>query len=520
MLNKFDQSITEGLLFTDQYQLAMAQLFFKHGLQETRVQFDHYFRNYPDYGTHKAGYCINAGLEWAIDWMQNSIFSEKDIEMLSRQKTTSGKKIFQEDFLKWLKDNVNISKISIQAIPEGRVVHPNMPLTIVTGPIAVAQILETALLNQLNFQTLIATKACRIKEMAKNQLVLEFGARRAHDRGAIAGARAALIGGADFSSNVGISQILNFPPKGTHGHSMVQLFLSLGMSEYDAFSAFAELYPEDTILLVDTINTLESGIPNAIKVFEEMKKKGKTPVGIRLDSGDLAYLSIKAAEMLNKAGFENVNIVLSNELDEMNIWQITSQITEEAGKHGLDPDALIKRLAYGVGTRLITSAGDSSLGGVYKLVSVNNKNEWHPAIKISDTLEKIPNPGRKQVYRIYNNEKKATADLISLEDEIFDNKNVILRHPSNQNKKRILKKEEISKVEPLLVNILTDGKLVYNFPAIEEIRKVRKSDLDNLDSGVKRLIYPHLYHVSISQKMWDLKEELISKITNNSNSHS
>jgi nicotinate phosphoribosyltransferase len=517
MLSKFDQSITEGFLFTDQYQLAMAQLFFKHGLHGTVAQFDHYFRSNPDYGTHKAGYCINAGLEWAIDWMQNSIFSDKDISMLSKQKTTSGKKVFHDDFLKWLKENGNISSISIQAIPEGRVIHPNVPLTVVEGPVAIAQILETALLNQLNFQTLIATKACRIKEIAKNQLILEFGARRAHDRGAIAGTRAALIGGADFSSNVGISQILNFPPKGTHGHSLIQLFLSLGMSEYDAFNAFAELYPEDTILLVDTISTLESGIPNAIKVFENMKKKGQTPVGIRLDSGDLAYLSIKAAEMLNKAGFENVKIVLSNELDEMNIWQIISQISEEATKHGIDPDTLIKRLVYGVGTRLITSAGDSSLGGVYKLVSVKDGSKWQPAIKISESLEKIPTPGRKQVYRIYDSENKATADLISLNDEELNTNKIILRHPSNQNKKRTLNKEYISKIEPLLVNILTDGKLLYDFPTVEEIRKVRRRDLDSLDAGVKRLINPHLYHVSISQKMWDLRQSLISKITNNNN---
>jgi nicotinate phosphoribosyltransferase len=520
MLNKFNQSITEGFLFTDQYQLAMAQLFFKHGLHEIKAQFDHYFRSYPNYGTHKAGYCINAGLEWAMDWMQSSIFGKKDIEMLSKQKTASGKPVFHEDFLKWLKENCNISEVSIQAIPEGRVIHPNVPLTIIVGPIAVAQILETALLNQLNFQTLIATKACRIKEIAKNQMILEFGARRAHDRGAIAGTRAALIGGADFSSNVGISHILNFPPKGTHAHSLIQLFLSLGMSEYDAFDAFADLYPEDTILLVDTISTLESGIPNAIKVFEKMKKKGQIPVGIRLDSGDLAYLSIKAAEMLNKAGFENVKIVLSNELDEMNIWQIISQISEEAQKHGIDPDSLIKRLVYGVGTRLITSAGDSSLGGVYKLVSVKDGGGWQPAIKISESLEKIPTPGRKQVYRIYDSENKATADLISLENEDFNNSNkIVLHHPSNQNKKRTLGKESISKIEPLLVDVLTDGKLVYDFPLIEEIRKVRKNDLISLDSGVKRLINPHLYHVSISQNMWDLKQELISRITNNSNSH-
>ncbi len=517
MLNKFNQSVTEGILFTDQYQLVMAQLFFKHGLHEIDAQFDHYFRNYPDYGTHKAGYCINAGLEWAMDWMQNSFFADENIELLRSQKTNSGKRIFEEDFLKWLKENGNISKVSLQAIPEGRVIHPNVPLTIVTGPIAIAQIIETALLNQLNFQTLIATKACRIKEIARHQLMLEFGARRGHDRGAIAGTRAALIGGADFSSNVGISHVLGYPPKGTHAHSLVQLFISLGMTEYDAFEAFADLYPEDTILLVDTISTLGSGIPNAIKVFEKMKKKGQKPIGIRLDSGDLAYLSIKAAEMLNKAGFEDVKIVLSNELDEMNIWQIISQISEEAQKHNLEPDALIKRLVYGVGTRLITSAGDSSLGGVYKLVSVKKDNEWHPAIKISESLEKIPNPGRKQVWRIYERENRAGVDLIALEDEQIGNGELILRHPTDQNKKRVLQKEQVIKAEPLLVDIIENGKAVYEFPSIEQIRETRKKDLESLDTGVKRLINPHLYHVSISQGMWDLRQSLISKITNGNN---
>ncbi|MEJ2615876.1 MAG: nicotinate phosphoribosyltransferase, partial [Ignavibacteriaceae bacterium] len=329
MLKKFNQSISEGILYTDQYELVMAQLYFKHGLHETNVQFDHFFRSYPDYGTHKAGYCINAGLEWLIDWIQNSFFTNKEIEILRNQKTGNGKNIFHDDFLNWLQKNGNFSKLTLKAIPEGRTVHPNIPLTVVQGPVAMAQILETALLNQLNYQILIATKACRVKEMSRGGLLIDFGARRGQDRGTNAGIRGALIGGADFSSNVGISHLLGFPAKGTHAHSMVQLFLTLGMTEYDAFEAFAELYPDNCILLVDTIDTLESGIPNAIKVFEKMKKKGQKPIAIRLDSGDLAYLSIQAAKMLNSAGLNDVGIVLSNELDEMNIWQIITQISEE-----------------------------------------------------------------------------------------------------------------------------------------------------------------------------------------------
>jgi len=513
LLKKFNQSITEGILFTDQYQLVMAQLYFKMGVHEKIVQFDHFFRNYPDYGSHKAGYCINAGLEWFVDWMQNTSFTNEDIELLKTQKSASGKPLFQDDFLNYLKKEGNFSKISLKAIGEGRTVHPHLPLTIVQGPIAICQIMETPLLNQLNFQTLVATKACRIKEMGKRQMLLEFGARRAQDRGAIAGVRAALIGGADYTSNVGISHVLGYQPKGTHAHSMVQLFLSMGMSEEEAFQAFADLYPDDCVLLVDTINTLESGIPNAIKVFQKLKKKGHKPIAIRLDSGDLAYLSLRAARMLDDAGLEDVGIVLSNELDEMNIWQIITQITEDAPKHNLDADKVINRLIYGVGTKLITSAGDSSLGGVLKLVAVKEKDEWIPALKISESIEKIPNPGDKKVWRIYDKSGKATADLIALSDEDPLKENtIVLRHPLDRTKKRILTKEDITKTEPLLFDIIVNGKLVYNFPSIDELRKLREQDIESLDTGVKRLILPHQYHVSLSEKLWKLKDDLIKSM--------
>lgn len=512
MLKKFDQNVSEGFLFTDQYELVMAQFYYRLGLHNNPAQFEHYFRNYPNYGTHKAGYCINAGLEWFVEWMTNTSFSEKDYEYLKNSKNRAGKKIFDDEFLNWLKEEGNYSKISLRAIPEGRVVHPNLPLTIVQGPLAITQILETALLNQLNYQILIATKASRIKEIGKGQPLLEFGARRAQDRGAIAGTRAALIGGVDYSSNVGVSHILNFPPKGTHAHSMVQLFIAMGRTEEESFQEFADMYPDECILLVDTINTLESGVPNAIKVFQKLKKGGHKPIGVRLDSGDLAYLSIKTAILLDKAGLNEVGIVLSNELDEMNIWQIISQISEDAPKQGADADSIIKRLIFGVGTRLITSAGDSALGGVYKLISIKKDGKWQQAIKISDAVEKMTNPGDKQVWRIYDESKKATADLICLADENpkdFDS--IVLRHPTSSAKFRSLNREEISEVEPMLVDVTKEGKVVYNFPSIEELRKQRKSDLGKLDSGVKRLINPHYYHVSLSQNLWNLKEELIRK---------
>jgi len=513
MLKKFDQRISEGILFTDHYQLMMAQLYYQIGMHEKPAQFDHFFRYYPDYGLHKAGFCINAGLEWLIDWMQNSSFGNDEIEILRSQKTGNGNQLFHNDFLLWLKENGNFNQINLRAIPEGRVVHPNEPLTIIEGPLAMAQILETALLNQLNYQTLIATKAARVKEMGQNQLLLEFGARRAQDRGAIAGVRGALIGGADYSSNVGISHLLGLPPKGTHAHSMVQLFIAMGMNELESFQTFADLYPDDCILLVDTINSLESGIPNAIKVFENLKKKGHKPVGIRLDSGDLAYLSLQAAKILNEAGFADVKIVLSNELDEMNIWQIITQISEEAKHYGMDPDSIIKRLVYGVGTKLITSAGDSSLGGVFKLVAVYNESEWIPVLKISETPEKIPSPGNKQVFRIYGSNKLATADLVTLKEEDPNLENqIVLQHPSDDLKKRSLRKENISEIEPLLKDILQDGKLFYEFPSLQQIRSVRENDMEKLDSGVKRLLNPHRYHVSLSPKLFELKKKLVMEM--------
>lgn len=511
-MNLAEKALAEGILFTDQYQLTMAQLYFRMGYHEKRAQFDHYFRSYPDYGTHKAGYCINAGLEWLLNWMAQARFGITEIDYLKTHRARSGKPLFETDFLNWLYRYGNFEGITMYAIPEGRVVHPNVPITVVQGPLAMAQILETSLLNHLNYQILIATKAARIHEIGRGQVILEFGLRRGQHVGANAGARAALIGGAMFTSNVGVSALLGLPPKGTHAHSMVQLFIALGMTELDAFRAYADVYPDDCLLLVDTIDTLESGIPNAIKVFEELRRKGHRPLGIRLDSGDLAFLSIQAAKMLDEAGFDDVSIVLSNNLDEMVIWQIITQITEEAPRYGVDADRLIRRLVYGVGTRLITSWGEPALGGVYKLVAVYDDNQWKPAIKISESIEKTPNPGNKKVWRIYDQRGKATADLIALSDEDPRQKpSLTLRHPTDHTKYRSLQREEISEIEPLLETILEEGKLVYALPTLDEIRAKREKDVARLDPGVRRMMYPHIYHVSLSQKLWNLKQELIEK---------
>jgi nicotinate phosphoribosyltransferase len=507
-VNSKDEATAYGMLFTDQYQLTMAQLYYRMGLHEREAQFDHFFRSYPDYGSHKAGYCINAGLEWLLDWMAEARFREADLDYLRSQRDSSGGRLFDEGFIGWLQANGSFETLTLHAIPEGRVVHPNVPLTVVQGPLMMAQILETSLLNHLNYQTLIATKAARIHQSGRGQMVLEFGLRRAQGRGANAGARAALIGGADFTSNVGLSHVMGLPPKGTHAHSMVQVFMAFGGSELDAFRAYADVYPDDCLLLVDTVNTLDSGVPNAIRVFEELRRAGHEPVGIRLDSGDLAHLAVRAAQQLDKAGFPDVSIVLSNQLDELVILQILTQIQEEAPRYGLDADKVIGLLVYGVGTHLITSAGDAALDGVYKLVAVCDNGTWQPAIKISESPDKIPNPGHKRVWRVLDSRQRAIADLLSLYDEDPRTLDPLdLRHPIEPSAQRSLAQDEISEIAPLLVEVLREGRRVYDLPTLESIREQRNQDLDRLYPGVRRIMNPHRYHVSLTPRLWDLKQE-------------
>lgn len=505
--------IAEGGLFTDMYQLTMAQLYFAQGLHEREGQFDYFFRSYPDYGDHKAGYCINAGLEWLLDWMREARFSDAAIEFLAARRGQGGGPLFHDDFLLWLQRNGTFDSLSLQAIPEGRVVHPGVPLVVVKGPLAMAQLLETALLNHLNYQTLVATKAARVRDAAHGGAILEFGMRRAHERGANAGARAALIGGADFTSNTGLAFALGTEPKGTHAHSMVQAFIALGEGELAAFRAYAAVYPDDCLLLVDTIDTLESGVPNAIRVFEELRRKGHRPLGIRLDSGDLAYLSIQAARMLDEAGFEDVPIVLSNQLDELVIWQIITQIRDEAPRSGVDPDRLVKRLVYGVGTRLITSRGDAALDGVYKLVGIRDEREWRPAIKLTESTAKTLNPGYKEVWRVYDRRGKATADVLSLDGEkLPDREDLVLHHPTRKGVSRRLRRADVSGLERLLVPVLDQGRMRYALPTLDEIRAARDADVARLDSGVKRLVNPHVYHVSLTEALWAFKQETVERV--------
>jgi nicotinate phosphoribosyltransferase len=287
--------------------------------------------------------------------------------------------------------------------------------------------------------------------------------------------------------------------------------MALGEGELAAFRAYADLYPDDCLLLVDTIDTLESGIPNAIRVFEELRRRGHEPVGIRLDSGDLAHLSVLAARMLDEAGFPDTSIVLSNQLDELVIWQIITQIEGEAPRYGVDPDHLIDRLVYGVGTRLITSRGDSALDGVYKMVAVRDEGRWVPAIKVSETPDKTLNPGHKHVWRVYDRRGKSTADLLSLDDEDpCEMDAIFLHHPTEHGKSRTISHNDVSEVETLLVDVWKERELVYDLPSIEEMRECRRADTERLDPGVRRLINPHIYHVSLTRRLWDLKQDLIA----------
>jgi nicotinate phosphoribosyltransferase len=500
----------DGVLFTDFYQLTMAQLYARHGMAELDAQFDYFYRANPSYGQHTSGYCVAAGLEWFIDWLLALRPTAEDVAYLAALTGRSGGRLFGDDFLEWLGGRDLAADVTVRAIPEGRVVHPNVPLVVVEGPLPVAQLLESSLLNHLNYQTLVATKAARIREAARDGAILEFGMRRAHELGANAGARGALIGGADFSSNTAVSAALGYPPKGTHAHSMVQAFMALGGSELDAFRAYAELYPDDCVLLVDTVDTLESGVPNAIRVFEELRAAGHQPVGIRLDSGDLAYLAILAARRLDQAGFEDASIVLSNNLDELVIWQVITQIQEEAPRYGVDADRLVSRLVYGIGTRLITSAGNAALDGVFKLVAVKSGSGWKPAIKLSETKAKTLNPGAKRVWRVYDDRGLATADVISTADEdLGQATDLVLRHPTDEGRSRTLTAGDISRIEPLLEDAVAAGRRLGDAPAIEEMRALRRADLARLDPGVKRLMNPHVYHVSLTELLWDYKQALV-----------
>ncbi|MDQ3783064.1 MAG: nicotinate phosphoribosyltransferase [Actinomycetota bacterium] len=503
-------SVFDGVLATDQYQLTMAQLYFEEGLADRTAQFDYFFRSNPDYGTHQAGYCIAARIDWLLEWMEQVRFGEQELQILREQTTADGVRRFSTGFLDWLSEHGDFSAVEVDAVAEGRVVHPNVPVAIVRGPLAMAQILETAFLNRLNYPTLVATKASRVKDAARGRPVLEFGMRRGPESGVHAGGRGALIGGADATSNLAVSTAIGIDAKGTHAHSMVQVFMALGIGELEAFRRFARLYPDECTLLVDTIDVLDSGVPNAITVFQELAAAGHHPAGIRIDSGDLAHLAIRASALLDEAGFGVVPIVLSSDLDELVIWQILSQIDTEAARYGLDPAGVVGRMVFGVGTRLITSHGDPALGGVYKLVAVQDAaGGWLPAIKVSADVAKVAVPGAKQVYRLYSGDGLATADVIAVAGEDpFTGETIELFHPHREVNRR-LATADITEVEELLGAVFRGGHRVGPSPTLAQMQERRERDLDRLHPGVRRLVNPHLYHVSLTAAMKRRQRELV-----------
>ena len=508
--------ISHGILFTDHYQLTMAQLYDRVGIADRQAQFEYFFRTYPDYGPHQAGYCVTAGLEPLLDWMGEVRFGDAERDALASITTERGTRVFDDRFLDTLEAMGGFDSINMRAVPEGRIVHANVPVAIVEGPLIQAQLLETALLNKLNYASLIATKASRVVEAAAGGSVLEFGLRRAPASGGNTATRSSLVGGAVSSSNVGMTRRLGVRSAGTHAHSMVQVFMAAVGGELEAFRAYADVYPDDCLLLVDTIDTLESGVPNAITVFEELRRKGHDPVGIRLDSGDLAHLAVRSAEMLERAGFADARIVLSSGLDELTIWQVRNQIAVEAPRYGLDADALIRRLVHGVGSKLVASDGDPTFDGVYKVVAVRGDDDWLPAIKISDTPEKVQNPGAKEVWRVYDDRGRATADVLALDDEDMTDLPKRIHHPFQPGVTRTLRAERVSHSERLLESVMEDGKRTSERGDVATANERRLADLDRLDTGVRRLVNPHRYHVSLTAALSDLKWTMVDDYRTNS----
>lgn len=508
--------LRHGILSTDAYQLTMAQLYMRSGLHERTVRFEHFFRSYPDYGTHQAGFCVAAGLGPFAEWMTTTRATPADVDALRSHRSRAGGSLFSSEFCDWFA-GADFGELRLDAVPEGRVVHPNTPITVIEGPLAKAQLIETPLLNQLNFATLIATKAARVLEATQGRPVLEFGMRRAAGDGADTASRAAIIGGAASTSNAAVGYELGRSPAGTHAHSMVQLFIALGEGEAAAFDAYADVYPDDCLLLVDTVDTLGSGIPNAIATFERLRRGGHTPVGIRLDSGDLAFLAVQSASELDRAGFGDAVIVLSSQLDELTIWQIMAQIAAEAPRAGLDADAVVGRLVFGVGSRLATSHGDPSLDGVYKLVAIREGDAWRAAMKRSDSPVKVLNPGVKRLWRLYDERGLATADVMSTADEVLQpGSSIDLHHHSRPDVSRLLRDEQWTRAEELTATIVDCGAVVAAGGA-EELADLdaaadrRRTDVDALDAGVRRLVYPHEYHVSITTAVRDEKLRLLER---------
>ena len=474
-------------LLTDLYELTMMQGYYEKG-QNENVIFDVFFRQNPC----NNGYSVCAGLDQVIDYIKNLHFTYDDVDYLR------GLGIFKEDFLHYL-SGFHFSG-DIYAIPEGTVVFPKEPLLKVVAPIMEAQLVETAILNIINHQSLIATKTSRIVFAANGDGIMEFGLRRAQGPDAgLYGARAAMIGGCVGTSNVLAGQMFDVPVMGTHAHSWIMSF----PDEYTAFKTYAEMYPDNCTLLVDTYDTLKSGVPNAIRVFQEFKDAGKPLIkyGIRLDSGDLAYLSKEARKMLDEAGFPEATLCASNDLDEFLLHDLKMQ--------GAAIDS------WGVGTNLITSKDCPSFGGVYKLAAIQNEEgEFVPKIKISENTEKITNPGNKTIYRIYEKASgKIKADLICFADEVIDPKqDLLLFDPMDTWKKTKLAGGTYT-VREILLPIFKNGECLYKSPTLKEIAAYCREEKDTLWDETKRLFYPHRVYVDLSQKLYAVKQSLLDQMT-------
>ncbi|WP_024832336.1 nicotinate phosphoribosyltransferase [Ruminiclostridium josui] len=470
-------------LLCDFYELTMSNGYFLKGFIDKVAYFDVFFRKVPDGG----GFAIAAGLEQVIEYIKNLRFSKDDIKYLKNLN------MFSDDFLEYL-SNFRFTG-DIYAVPEGTPVFPNEPIITIKAPVIEAQLIETFTLLSVNHQSLIATKANRIVRAARGRTVLEFGSRRAHGTdGAVLGARAAFIAGCGGTACAMTDKIYGVPAGGTMAHSWIQMF----DSEYEAFKTYCELYPNNVTLLVDTYNVLKSGVPNAIRAFKEVLiPRGITKCAIRLDSGDMTYLSKKAREMLDNAGLRDCKIVASNALDEYIISDLISQ--------GACIDI------FGVGERLITSKSEPVFGGVYKLCAIeDDKGKIIPKIKLSENVTKITNPHFKKVYRLFENKTgKAIADQLCVYDEIIDQKKDLEIFDPDATWKRKTITDFTAK--ELLVPIFIGGKKVYNVPSIQETRKYCMEQIDSLWDEVKRFEFPHEYYVDLSQKLWDIKHKLIKE---------
>ena len=473
-------------LHTDAYELSMIETYWRKGIANRNAIFEVYFRDLP----FDNGYAIFAGLERIVDYVKNLHFTESDLEYLKNEMH------YEDDFIEYLR-NFKI-RVNIRSMVEGEVVFNNEPLIQIEGPLADCQLIETAILNIINYQTLIATKAARMRAVVGDDPLLEFGSRRAQEMdAAVWGTRAAYIGGADATSNLRAGKIFGIPASGTHAHALVQAY----QNDYDAFKAYAETH-RDCVFLVDTYDTLRSGVPNAIRVAKEMGDKINF-LGVRIDSGDMAYISKCVRKQLDAAGFPDAKIYASNDLDEKTIMNLKMQHAK------ID--------VWGVGTRLITAYDQPALGAVYKMVAIENAaGQMEDTIKISSNVNKVSTPGKKQVWRITKKESgKSEGDYVALFNENPQNeKSLLMFHPQYT---YINKRVTDFNARPLLVDIMKDGELVYQLPSLAEIKQYSHNSLNSLWEEYKRLLNPQDYPVDLSKKCYDNKMEIIQKIREENN---